>query len=58
VGRCCGLECYSYVGVFKYICNFPYLWAVIGERGPNLIVFLPVLRVINSALYLVFKFVE
>jgi hypothetical protein len=35
--RCCGLECYPYIGVFEQICDSSYFGAVICEHGPNFV---------------------
>ena len=57
VKSCCGLERYSYVGVFEQICDFSYFRAMVCERGPNF-VFLLVVYVINFLLYLAVKFLK
>jgi hypothetical protein len=49
--RCCGLECYSYVGIFEQIYDSSYFGAMVCECGPNF-VFLFVVYVISFALYL------
>ena len=43
---------------FKQICNSSYFWGVVGERGPNFIMFLPVMCVIAFVLYLLVKFLK
>jgi len=38
--RCGNSECYTYVRVFKHVGNCSYFWVVVGESGPDLVVFL------------------
>jgi len=35
-----GSECYVYIGVLEQIGDCSYFWAMIGESGPDLVVFL------------------
>jgi hypothetical protein len=37
---CGSSECYTYVRVFKHVGNCSYFWAMVGESGPDLDVFL------------------
>ena len=37
---CGGSECYVYIGVLEQIGDCSYFWAMIGESGPDLVVFL------------------
>jgi len=36
----CGSECYVYIGFLEQICDCSYFRAMIGESGPDLVVFL------------------
>jgi len=38
--RCGGSECYVYIGVLEQIGDCSYFWAMTGESGPDLVVFL------------------
>jgi hypothetical protein len=47
----CCYEHYAYVGLFKHIGNFFYLWTVLRERGPEFPIFLFGLCVASFVLY-------
>ena len=55
--RCGGSECYVYIGVLEQIGDCSYLWAVIGESGPDFFFFL-IRALVCFLLYPLIEFLE